>query len=409
MRPVCAKMRVWGIGSQRALQARMRIWDMSENAEKDDLNEAAPAAPEPVPQPQRLALPPPLAAEDPDRPGLFDHLISFIELRPVLATAVAFVLLLGAHITVMNAAGAMAGLSVGGSLFFLQAAGFADLLLLAIIAYNFVLPTFLARSCLTAFADTAGALTCNDKIYDDHLSELASGHWLVRSAFSFFWAAILTPVFGNVLQSYLPEAATATPLLTIWMYLRLALLFGLLGSSLSYIALLHYRLSGALGQYLRVDLFDMTPLLPLARHIRSSVIFLSVPVALVGPILAKPEAMTASATVLGILALLVLLASFGSMLGARKAIRAAKHLALTELHAYSREIWRRAYVNGRVVEAVALPALAGMITIRNQIERMSNWPGGWTNLAHCIVISVLPALAWFGSVWLAWLLSVFFP
>jgi hypothetical protein len=227
--------------------------------------------------------------------------------------------------------------------------------------------------------------------------------------FGLFWAAILTPVFGNVLQSYLPDGATVTPLLTIWMYVRLALLFGLLGSSLSYIAMLHVRLSGALGLYLRVDLFDMTPLAPLARHIRASVIFLSVPVALVGPILAKPEAMTASGTVLAILASLVLLASFGSMLGARKAIRAAKQVSLTELHAYSREIWRRAYVNGRIVEAVALPALAGMITIRNQIERMSNWPGGWTNVARSLLLSALPTLTWFGSVWFAWLLSVFFP
>jgi hypothetical protein len=153
----------------------------------------------------------------------------------------------------------------------------------------------------------------------------------------------------------------------------------------------------------------MMPLEPLARHIRASVIFLSVPVALIGPILAKPEAMTASGTVLAILASLVLLASFGSMLGARKAIRAAKQVALTELHAYSREIWRRAYVNGRIVEAVALPALAGMITIRNQIERMSNWPGGWTNVARSTLLSALPTLTWFGSVWLAWLLSVFFP
>jgi hypothetical protein len=380
---------------------------MTENVDQNNGTEAEPAAI--AQQPQRLALPPPMAPEAADRPGLFDHLISFIELRPILATAVIFVLLLVSHIAVMNAAGAMSGLQMQATPFFLQAAGLADVLLLAIIAWNVVLPTFLARSCLTAFSDIAGVLTCNDKIYDEHLSELASGHWLVRSAFSFFWAAILTPVFGNVLQSYLPDSANVTPLLTIWMYVRLALLFGLLGSSLSYIAMLHYRLSSALGLYLRVDLFDMIPLAPLARHMRSSVIFLSVPVALVGPIMAKPEAMTASATVLGLLDALVLLAAFGSMLGARKSIRAAKQLAQTELHAYSREIWRRAYVNGRVVEAVALPALAGMITIRNQIERMSNWPGGWMNVARSVFLSVLPTLTWFGSVWLAWLLSVFFP
>jgi hypothetical protein len=380
---------------------------MTENAEQNNGTEAGPAAI--AQQPQRLALPPPMAPQAPDRPGVLDRVISFVELRPILATVVTFAVLLLSHVVVMNTAGAMSGLDMQKVPFFLQAAGFADVLLLAIIAWNVVLPTFLARSCLTAFADSAGALTCNDKVYDDHLSDLASAHWLVRLAFGFFWAAILTPVFGNVLQSYLPDGATVTPLLTIWMYVRLTLLFGLLGSSLSYIAMLHYRLSGALGLHLRVDLFDLTPLAPFARHIRASVLFLSVPVALIGPILAKPEAMTASGTVLGILASLVLLASFGSMLGARKAIRAAKLVALTELHAYSREIWRRAYVNGRIVEAVALPALAGMITIRNQIERMSNWPGGWTNVARSMLLSALPTLTWFGSVWLAWLLSVFFP
>jgi hypothetical protein len=84
-----------------------------------------------------------------------------------------------------------------------------------------------------------------------------------------------------------------------------------------------------------------------------------------------------------------------------------KQLALGELHAYSREIWRRAYANGRFVEAVALPAMAAMLTIRNQIGRMSNWPGGWMNVLRCAVWTALPAISWFGPQAAAWLIQPF--
>ena len=375
-----------------------------------DQNPEEQAAPAPEAGPQRIELPPPLPSHPvTDQPGMFDRLVSFVELYPLPATLVILVGLVAAHVVIMNLAGVMSGMSVQQSLFMFQPAGFADVLLLALIAYNVVLPTFLARSGLTAFADVAGSLTCNDKVYDDHLHELASAHLLVRLVFGFFWAAILTPVFGSVLQGLLPGGTAGTPMLTIWMFVRLALVFFLVGSSLSYLAMLHYRLSAALGQFLRVELFDMEPLQPLARHIANATIFLSIPVALVGPIMARPEAVTASATVLGFAATLVLAASFGSMWGARRAIRGAKLTALTELHAYSREIWRRAYVNGRITEAVALPAMAGMITIRNQVARMSNWPGGWTSLARCFLLATLPAFTWFGGLMLSWLLAIFVP
>jgi hypothetical protein len=233
-------------------------------------------------------------------------------------------------------------------------------------------------------------------VYDDHLSSLAGSNAVARLVFGGFWAAVLTPVFGNLIQGSAVVPSANTGVLTIWMYIRLALVFGMMGSCLAYVALLHYRLSSALAAHLRVDLFDMTAMAPLARHMRASIFYLGVPLLLIGPILSRPDAATSSAMLLGFGASICMIAAFGSAWGARKAIRQAKQLALGELHAYSREIWRRAYANGRFVEAVALPAMAAMLTIRNQIGRMSNWPGGWINVLRCFLWAALPAISWFG-------------
>ena len=359
--------------------------------------------------PARPALPPP--AHQPAPPpsaGILDRFISWIELRPVWSGGIALVLLVGLHVAFMNFAGAMNGVFVGDVAFFATADGLSDLLLLAMIAYCIVLPTFLARSGLTAFADSSGTLTCNDSEYDDHLATLAGANAVARLVFGGFWAAVLTPVFGNLMQASAVVPSANTGILTIWMYIRLALVFGMMGSCLAYVALLHYRLSAALAAHLRVDLFDMTAMAPLARHMRASILYLGVPLLLLGPILSRPDAATASAMLLGFGASICVIAAFGSAWGARKAIRQAKQLALGELHAYSREIWRRAYANGRFVEAVALPAMAAMLTIRNQIGRMSNWPGGWINVFRCIVWAAMPAASWFGPQAAAWLIQPFF-
>lgn len=380
---------------------------MSSSAEQSN-EKAEVVAPEA--QPVRAALPPPDPQTQPEQgPGIFDRLVSFIEMRPVISTSAIFAVLLLVHIVIGNAAGIFSGVFEGPTIFALTSQGFIDTLVLALVAYNIVLPTFLARSCLTAFADTASALNCTDRVYDEHLTALAGAHVMVRVVFMGFWASVLTPVFGGLLQVTVPGTGSDAMMLTIWMYARLAMIFGLLGSSLSYIALLHYRFSAALGDHLRVDLFDMTPLQPLARYARSAVFYLSIMMALAGPIVARPEAATASATLLSVGALFVLLASFGALWGARRNIHAAKELALSELHAYSREIWRRAYANGRIVEAVALPAMAAMVTIRNQIARMANWPGGWTNIGHCVAIATLPVLTWFGGLIVSFLLSAIWP
>lgn len=359
--------------------------------------------------PARPALPPPVHHPvSAPAPGIIDRFISWIELRPVWSGASVFALLVGIHIAFMNFAGAMDGVFIGDSVFLASQGGVADLLLLALIAYCIVLPTFLARSGLTAFADTSSTLTCNDSEYDDHLSTLAGANAVARLVFGGFWAAVLTPVFGNLMQASALVPSASADILTIWMYVRLALVFGMMGSCLAYVALLHYRLSSALAAHLRVDLFDMTATAPLARHMRASILYLGVPLLLMGPILSRPDAATSSAMLLGFGASVCIIIAFGSVWGARKAIRQAKQLALGELHAYSREIWRRAYANGRFVEAVALPAMAAMLTIRNQIGRMSNWPGGWINVFRCFIWATLPAASWFGPQAAAWLIQPFF-
>jgi hypothetical protein len=345
----------------------------------------------------RAALPPPVATpRSRTSASLVLRLVSFVADRPFMALAAIFTGLLALHLAILNLAGTMSGVFAGEVLFLLDPVAAADLLLLGLIAYCMVLPTLLARASLAAYSDTAGALSATDQEYDATLAALAEPGIIVRLVFGGFWAAVMTPVFGNLVSAGAAAPQAATWLIMLWLYIRLALVFGMLGSSLAHVALLQYRLSGALERHLRVDLFDASALAPLARHMRQSILYLSVPLLLMGPVLSRPDAATASATLMGFGILVVLVAGFGGMWGARMAIRTTKQLVQGELNAYSREIWRRAYSNGRIVEAVALPAMAGMLTIRNQIARMANWPGGWPNVLRCLLIALLPAVSWFG-------------
>lgn len=329
-------------------------------------------------------------------PGPIEWLVSLVETRPLLALATIFLLLGGVHLAIMNASGAMSGVFVGKTLFLLDATAVSDMLLLALVACCMVLPTLLTRSGLAAFVETAGALTASEEEYESAQAMLAEPNAVARLVFGGFWAAVLTPVFGGLVQGDVSVPQESAWLVTLWLYVRLALVFGMLGSCLAHVALLHYRLSTALTAYLRVDLFDPSALASLAAHMRSSILVLSLPLWLLGPVLSRPEAATASATLLGAGSLLVLVAGFGGVWGARTAIRNAKRMVQDELNAYSREIWRRAYSNGRIVEAVALPAMAGMLTIRNQIGRMANWPGGWSNVLRCLMLALIPVVSWFG-------------
>ena len=380
---------------------------MNNEPERTDDSESV-AAPEAAPT--RLALPPP---DEPSPlqagPGVFDRLISLIEMRPILSTATIFAALVVIHVLILNLAGIAEGLFVESVFFALAGNGLVELLLLAFIAYNVTLPTFLARSCLISFADSAPALACNDSVYDQCLENLANPHAVVRLVFGFFWAAILTPVFGSLFQSATAGTAANAALLAIWMYIRLALIFGLLGSTMTYIAMLHYRFAAVTGAHLRVDLFDMTPLQPLARYVASATLYLAVLLALVGPVISRPEASTASGILLALGMTLIVFTTMGALWGARGVIRATKQLAFTELQAYAREIWRRAYTNGRIVEAVALPAMAAMLTVRREISWLSDWPGGWPNIIRLITLSLIPIATWFGGQILAFLIATLVP
>jgi hypothetical protein len=219
----------------------------------------------------------------------------------------------------------------------------------------------------------------------------------VRLGAGLLWAVLLTPVFGSLLRSAVPGEGAAAALLIIWMYVRIALTFGFLGANIGFIVLLHHRFRAATGTHLRVDLFDMKPLQPVARYAREVALLLFILLALAGPAVARPEAMYSSAALLAAGIVLSTIAVVGSMWGARHAIRAAKRTAIDELQTYSRELWRRAYVNSRVAEAVAIPALGAMITVRNEIARVADWPGGWGVFARVTALTVIPILSWFGG------------
>ena len=120
----------------------------------------------------------------------------------------------------------------------------------------------------------------------------ASMHFsLWRLGFGLFWAVILTPVFGDLFRAAVPGEGWGAALLTIWLYVRIALIFGLLGASIIFVALLHHRFRDLTGRHLRVDLFDLAPLQPIARYARNVALFLIVLLALAGPAIAQPEAM----------------------------------------------------------------------------------------------------------------------
>jgi hypothetical protein len=270
-------------------------------------------------------------------------------------------------------------------------------MLLAFVAYNVVLPTLIGRACLHAFDDLRPALALETEVFAEIRAGLIDAFSLWRLGFGLFWAVVLTPVFGDLFRAAIPGEGAGAALLTIWMYVRIALTFGLLGASIAFVVMLHHRFRAATGRYLRVDLFDMAPLQPVARYARHVALFLIVLLALAGPAVAQPEAMYASATVLVIGVILTTIAVGGAMWGARRAIRAAKKTALTELQTYSRELWRRAYADGHVTEAVAIPALGAMLTVRSEIAKVGDWPGGWSVFARLGTLAAIPVFSWFGG------------
>jgi hypothetical protein len=206
-----------------------------------------------------------------------------------------------------------------------------------------------------------------------------------------------------------PGEGAGAAILTLWLYIRIALTFGLLGASIGFIVMLHHRFRGATRSELRIDLFDLAPLRPIAVYARAVALYLVILLALAGPAVAQPDAMYASIAVLALGVVLTAVAVAGAMWGARRAIRAAKRTALTELQAYSRELWRRAYANNKIAEAVAIPALGAMLTVRNEIARIPDWPGGWGVFARLATLAVIPVASWFGGQLVAQLTATLAP
>ena len=352
------------------------------------------------PAPERPALPPPPSYRAPDMvapASAFDRLLSWIEQQPLIAAGAMFALLTVIHVLILNVAGVATGLYVGDTFVLAAGATPVEIVLLAFIAYNVVLPTLLSRACIKSFDDLRPAFALNDHQFGQTRASLLDPFYGIRLMAGLFWAVLLTPVFGSLLRSAIPGQSTAIALLTIWMYVRIALTFGLLGASIGYIVMLHHRFRAATGEYLKVDLFDATALRPIATYARQVALHLIILLALAGPAVAQPDAMFASTVMFALGVLLAVAAVVGAMWGARRAIRAAKKAALGELHAYTRELWRRAYAGSRLTEAVAIPALGAMLTVRNEIQRLPDWPGGWGVFARLAALAAIPVASWFGG------------
>lgn len=364
--------------------------------------------------PQRMQLPPP-AVQPSSHPaagvpaGWIDLASNVAERRPLLVAGAIFLTLALVHLLLLNITGVASFVFVGDDVFVFAGSNAIEVVLLAFVAFNFVLPTLVGHACLSAFDELRPVLVLDDAQFAQARAELVDPFTLWRLGFGLFWAVILTPVFGDLFRAAVPGEGWGAALLTIWLYVRIALIFGLLGASIIFVALLHHRFRGLTGRHLRIDLFDLAPLQPIARYARDVALILIVLLALAGPALAQPEAMIASAVLLALGVVLTGVAVAGAMWGARRAIRAAKKTALVELQTYARELWRRAYADGRITEAVAIPALGAMLAVRNEIARVSDWPGGWSVFSRIAALALIPTLSWFGGQMAAQMMQSFVP
>lgn len=340
--------------------------------------------------------PPNRAAPRPPEPDFAERIMLFVELRPWLTALIIFLVLTLTHVVLLNIAGVADGPYVAGTFILVAGSNPIEIVLLALIAYNVVLPTLLGHACIRAYDALRPSLMLDDRVYGETRAGIVDPFINIRLVCGSIGAVFLTRLFGSAMHSSVPPEGVAYALLTIWMYVRIALIFGLLGANSGYVVKLHQRFQAVTREHLRIDLFDLTPLKPIVRYGREASLYLLIVVALLGPAVVQPDALTAVAVVFVILTLLVFAAVVGALWGARESIRAAKRTALVELAAYARELWRRAYAGQRIVEAVAIPALGAMITVRDDVRRRDEWPGGWSVFIRFIALLALPAVFWFG-------------
>jgi hypothetical protein len=350
--------------------------------------------------------PPSRPAPRPPEPDLAERVMLFVELRPWLTATLIFVGLTVIHIVFLNVAGVADGLYVGDQFLLMSGGAFVEVVLLAFVAYNIVLPTLLGHACIHAYDQLRRSLMLDDRGYGETRAGIVDSFFWWRLSIGLLWAALLTPAVGDVLHRHIPGDGASYALLAIWMYVRISLTFGLLGATIAYVIGLHHRFRIVTSEHLRVDLFDFVPLKPIALYARQVTLYLMVLLALAGPAVAQPQALVQSAAVLAVGVALIAVAVIGAMWGARHSIRVAKKTAITELSTYARELWRRAYAGQHVVEAVAVPALGAMITVRSEIRRAGEWPAGWSVFLRFVALAVLPLLSWFGGQIVARLLDL---
>jgi hypothetical protein len=363
-----------------------------------------------VEPPPRQEAPPASAAPDiPEPDSIFDRALIWIEREPIAAAFAIFIVLTLLHLIVLNLAGVADGVFVGNELFMVAGSNPVEILLLGFIAYNVVLPTLIGTECVRTYDDLRPALNVSDQSYGQSRAGLIDPFVVWRFGFGCFWAIILATVYGDLLRGAIPGAIGAASLQTVWLYIRLALTFGFLGSSVSYIAFLHHRFRAATSEQLRVDLFDLAPIQPVARYARYVALLLIILLALAGPSVSQPDAMYASAGFLALGVVLTIGAVVGAMWGVRRAIRAAKTAATHELQIYARELWRRAYNGGHITEAVGIPALSAMLNVKNEIARVPDWPGGFAVFARIATLAIIPILSWFSGQFAAQMSSMLAP
>jgi hypothetical protein len=327
----------------------------------------------------------------------------------VPAAFAVFIALTLVHLLVLNLAGVANGIFIGDELFIAAGSNPVEILLLGFIAYNVVLPTLIGTACVGAYDQLRPALAVDNTTYGDTRAGLVDAFAVARIGAGCFWAIILATAFGSVLRGAIPGEGWGVALQTIWMYIRLALTFGLLGSSITYVALVHHRFRKATGTQLHIDLFDLSPIQPIAGYARHVALFLTILLALAGPSVSQPDAMYASAALLALGVILTVAAVIGAMWGARRAIRTAKAAATNDLQIYARELWRRAYFGGHLGEPVGIPALSAMLNVKAEIAKIPDWPGGFAVFARIATLAIIPVLSWFGGQLTAQMVSALAP